>query len=126
MSPGISVVGNSHDVQFSPGHQMAILHVPNAEHVIYALAKDEALARRIAAIDNPVLLGMALAEFQPSRVATPASTQMGSSSKAPAPYQPVGSGTKTASPALEDLAASGDYESYKARRMSDLKGTTRR
>ncbi len=121
-------------VLFSPDHQRAILMAPHSEHVQYALASDLALAERIAAITDPFLLGLEFAKLGPSsvsapsspRVVSPASTPAGVSSKAPAPYQPVGTGTKTTSPPLEDLAAAGDYEAYKARRSSDLRAVARR
>ncbi len=115
------------DVMFSPGHQQAILMMPGSEHVQYALGKDRALAERISQVNDPFMLGLELAKLIPSgRAVSPASTRPTAIPKAPVPYQPVGSGSKTTSPPLEDLAADGNYDAYKARRSADLKLAARR
>lgn len=126
-----AVLGSS-DVLFSPVHQQAILEVEGSEHVQYALGKDRALAERIAAMPTQTAadmlrLGLEFSKLIPSsRAVSPASTRSTVTSQAPAPYQPVGSGSKTTSPPLEELAAAGNYDAYKARRSSELRVAARR
>lgn len=98
----------------------AIALVPHAEHVQYLLAGNRDLAEAVAQISDPFTLGMVLAQLAPpsgERVASsPASTRRPVTSQAPAPYQPVGSGSKTTSPSLDDLANAGDFYAYQASR----------
>lgn len=105
-----------------------ILALPKAEHVLYALAKDPAALARIGTMTDPFEQGLALAQLiPPDGVASTASTRpVVRPTQAPAPIQPVGTGSKTTSPPLEELAASGDYDAYKQRRQSELRGATRR
>ena len=107
-------------------------HLPNVERVLYALAKDEALARKIANLSqfNPVLAGLELAKLVPSAgVAAPASTPRSGVSSVPPPYQPVGSGSTTAVLSAAEIANShtGDYDSsgYRERRAAERKGHRR-
>ncbi len=119
---------NQSTVIFSEGHQQAFLRSPDAPHVLYALASDEAFAKKVAAITDPVELGYTLAQISiPSRSgASPASPGVRASTVAPPPYQPVGAGSKTSSPPLDELAAKGDYEAYRARRAADRAAGARR
>ncbi len=97
----------------------AILRLPNPEHALYALAKDQTkLSEIIALADDPLKLGIAVAQFMPREsVAPPASTApVVRTTNATAPIQPVGAGTRTTSPTLEELAKDGDYEAYKSAR----------
>ena len=120
-----AVLKTADAIQIPPSHQEAILSLPNAEHVMYALAKDHAKLNAILAIQNPVLLGVQLASVIPRTEAvalSPASTPVAvRTTNAPAPPQPVGAGSRTAQPSLEELAASGNYEAYKARREAERK-----
>lgn len=108
----------------------AIVTAPNAADLVYTLAKDPTLARKVAQEADPFRLGVLLGSIRSSQaaVARPASTAPAVASSAPPPYQPVGSGSKTTSPALSDLAASGDdYDSsgYRERRAAERKGARR-
>lgn len=91
------------DVWFSPMHQRAILDTPGSEHIQYALAKDPHLARRIAAIDNPVTLGLEFARLLPSTTAAarPDSASSARPSTAKPPINRVG-GTASAAPVDPD------------------------
>lgn len=104
----------------SPAHQRAILAVPNPEHVLYVLAKDDAKLEKIGNITDPVQLGIELALLMPREsVAPPASTApVVRTTNVPAPIQPVGAGTRTTSPTIEELANKGEYEAYKAARAA--------
>lgn len=111
--------------KYSPAHLEAIFQAPNSEHVQYALASDAALAARVAAMPVGVELGYLFASLSASprdRVASPASTPPAVTSRASAPYQPVGAATKTASPSLSDLADHGDdfdASGYRERRRQE-------
>lgn len=99
----------------------AILKLPNPEHALYALAKDNAKLEGIIALaGDPLKLGIAVAQLMPREsVAPPASTApVVRTTNAPAPIQPVGAGTRTTSPTLEELAQQGNYEGYKAARAA--------
>lgn len=114
-------VVNGCTLEFPVPLLLAIKAMPEAHHVQYALGKDRAAAERIIGLRDPVLMGVELAKLVPSSVASPASTAAARVSQAPAPYQPVSGGTTTTSPPLHELAASGNYEAYKARRESERK-----
>lgn len=114
-------------VQFSPAQQLAIIQTPGAEHVLYALAKDDALAQRVAASD-PIRFGFELARLVPaSGVASPASTPQTGTSVAPPPYQPVGSGTQTTVVPSASLIQGFDFDKsgYRERRAAE-RGVRRR
>jgi hypothetical protein len=106
-----------------------LVDAPNAEHLVYTLAKDPDLARRIATERDPIRLGYLMASVRPPEsVARPASTPTVVASSAPAPYQPVGTGSKTTTPSLGDLAASGDdYDAsgYREQRAAQRRGARR-
>ncbi len=112
----------SSNTTMTPGivHE-AILKLPNPEHALYVLAKDQAkLDSIIALATDPLKLGIAIAQLMPREsVASPASTApVVRTTNAPAPIQPVGAGTRTTSPTIEELAQKGDYEAYKAARKA--------
>jgi hypothetical protein len=116
--PDFDAVVNACPVVFPEAMLRAIVALPQAEHIEYALASNPELAERIAKIPDGLTLGLELAKLQPSggRV-TPASRPSGvRSSQAPPPFEPVGTGTSTTSPPLADLAASGNYLAFKAAR----------
>ena len=119
--PDFDAVLNS-NTTMTPGivHE-AILRLPNPEHALYALAKDQPkLDAMIALANDPIKLGMSLAQLMPREsVAPPASTApVVRTTNAPAPIQPVGAGTRTTSPTIEELANKGEYEAYKAARKA--------
>ncbi len=103
-----------------PLHQQAILSAPNPEQLMYALAQDDPKLMEIIAIADPIRLGFALASIAPrAAVATPATTAPAvRTTNAPAPPQPVGAGTRTAKPSLQELIDSGDIEGYQAARAA--------
>lgn len=101
--------------------QAAVFKLAHPEHLIYALAKDETKIDGLAALmADPIALGIAVAQLMPREsVASPASTApVVRSTNVPAPIQPVGAGTRTTKPTLQELAASGDYDAYKAARAA--------
>lgn len=105
----------------------AALRSGRPERVFYAISKDPAFAADVLKARDPLTMGLLIADRVPvASVASPASTRPTVVTKAPPPYQPVGSGSKTTSPPLEDLAAKGDFDAYKARRHSDLKAVAHR
>ncbi len=102
---------------------------PDGEHLIYAIAKDRALASKLAGMSD-VEFGIELSKMAlPPAVASPASTAAVVSVTPPAPFQPVGSGSKTTAPPLTDLAAKAGYDfdssGYRERRAAE-RGVTRR
>jgi hypothetical protein len=90
----------------------AIAKSPVSEDIQYRLASDLALARRLAAEQDPIEVGDILAEIRYSlsggSAASPASAQPPVVTPAPPPYQPVGGRAKSATPSLGELANSGD------------------
>lgn len=107
----------------------AIFELDTPEHVQYALAKDPALAERLRTEPNIVRFGMAIAQLIPAASgAAPASPGSTGSVIAPAPYQPVGSGSKTTVTPSAELAKKGfdfDASGYRERRAAE-RGVTRR
>ncbi len=104
--------------------QEAILKLPNPEHAIYALAKNDAQVDALAdRMSDPIALGIAIAQLMPREpVASPASTApVVRTTNAPTPIQPVGAGTRTTSPTAEELANKGEYEAYKQLRAAQRK-----
>lgn len=116
-----TVIATQTDPIFSQDQLRAIVEADGSEHLQYALAKNPAEAKRIAGLD-PISFGMALAKLIPARpVDQAASTARPvAQTNAPPPIQPVGTGTRTTRPALEELAASGRYDEYKAARRAQL------
>lgn len=93
----------------------AIIRHPASSHLQYAIAKDEAVARRLASC--PALeFGAELAKLVPAPQAPPLPLRQ---SAPPAPMQPVGSSSRTAMPASAEHAKSGNYEAYKAARAAE-------
>lgn len=107
----------------------AIFELDAPEHVQYALAKDPALAERLRTEPNIVKFGMEIAKLIPAAPgAAPASPVSAGSVVAPAPYQPVGSGSKTTVIPSAELAKKGfdfDASGYRERRAAE-RGVTRR
>jgi hypothetical protein len=103
----------------------AIVEHPHSEHVQYQLAKDPARLARLAALRNPVQVGIELASLGPPAVASPpASTARAGIASPPAPYQPVGSGGKTTAIPLQELTDKFgddfDASGYRERRRQEL------
>jgi len=109
------------DIILSPSHQDAILKMPNAERLLYALAKDRETLQAVAKETDPVMLGVRLATLNVSDIprteavaqrpaSTPAAVR---TTNAPAPPQPVGGGSRTARTSSADIANSGgSYEAF--------------
>ena len=114
-----------------PGPKLeAIVKSPYAAHFIYEIAKDAALAQRLASASD-IEFGMELARISPSATsAPPASPVVTGSSMPPAPYQPVGSGSKTTAPPLDDLVKKAghdfDKSGYREKRAEQLGRLRRR
>lgn len=114
-----AVIAKQTEPIFHPAQLQVIAEMDGSEHVQYALAKNLPEAKRIARLD-PIRFGMEIAKLVPSApVASPASTvRPVAQTNAPPPIQPVGSGTRTTSPSLAELAASGNFEAYQAARRA--------
>lgn len=105
-----------------------VINHPQSEHLQYAIMKDGVLAQKLASL--PAMeFGLELARIAPSSAAvSPASTAGTGSVIAPAPYQPVGSGTKTTVTPSADLVKRGfdfDKSGYRERRAAE-RGVKRR
>lgn len=98
-----------------------VLGHPEAEHLVYAISKSPQLQTELKNIKNHLQLGYFLGRIPRTAVAAPAPTAPAVASHAPAPYQPVGTGSKTSAPTLEDAADSGDYEQYRRIRAAQRK-----
>jgi len=108
------------NVLIPPMQQDAIMRVAKPEDIMYALAKDHAKLTAFVSITDPIQLGMDFAKLIPvaEAVALPASTPAPvRTTNAPAPLQPVGAGSRTARPSLNELANS-NYDAYKAARAA--------
>ena len=109
------------DVQFPEPILWNIVNDPHGEHIQYALATDPDLAKKVAAIRDPLELGRVLGRLGATGTsAPPASPAPVAKSTAPRPFQPVSGASRTTSPSIEDLAESGDYERYKASRHAQM------
>ena len=120
-----AVLETVNDILLPPAYQDAILSVPHAEHVMYALAKDRAQLESFLKIQNGVELGLTLAKYIPSAaVASPASTApVVRSTNAPPPVQPVGASARTTSVSSAELADHGDdfdASGYREKRAREL------
>jgi hypothetical protein len=109
------------DVQFPEPILWNIVNDPNGEHIQYALATDPDLAKKVAAIRDPLELGRVLGRLGATGTsAPPASPAPVVKSTAPRPFQPVSGASRTTSPSIEDLADAGDYDRYKASRHAQM------
>lgn len=108
----------------------AIMASPHSEYLLYTIAKDAVLAQGLAQMSD-IEFGSALTRLVPTdpSVASPASTEGRVPVVAPAPYQPVGSGSKTTvlpSAALVQKAGYDfDKSGYRERRAAE-RGVRRR
>lgn len=109
-------------IEFTPDKQQAILNAPNPEHLMYALAKDDALAQRLATEPDPMRFGFELARLVTAAgVASPASTPA-VATVIPPPMQPVGGGSSTTVPPSAELAKHGfdfDRSGYREKRAAE-------
>ncbi len=125
--PGVMVVlGPTPDI--GAQRVQAIIEMPGSEHLQYAIAKDEALARRLAGLSD-IAFGAELARLVPASPAVaPLASTAASSVIPPAPYVPVGSGSKTTVPPSAELAKKGfdfDASGYREKRAAE-RGVNRR
>lgn len=113
----------SPDENTAKARMMAILNLPEPEHILYALGRDAAETARLAKLSD-VEFGLALARYAPAdaSVASPASTGA-RVTVAPPPYQPVGGGSKTTVlPSAELPKRSGydfDKSGYREKRAAE-------
>lgn len=99
----------------------AVYHDPNAEHIIYALASDDDLAKEVAQMRDPLQLGRVLGRLGSVGASAPSpASSAPAKSQAPRPFQPVSGASRTASKSLQELAESGDVDAYKARRHAEM------
>jgi len=107
----------------------ALISHPAAEHLYYVIAKDAALAQRLATSD-PIAFGMELQRLTPNGSGGLPASPAVSGVVAPVPYQPVGASTKTTVTPLHDLPkkAGNDYDSsgYREARRSQREALSRR
>lgn len=126
--PGTNVNFGSTPEQWTARAQYIVQH-PHSEHLQYAIAKDGALAQKLAAMSD-FEWGSAISALAPSSaVASPASTAPRESSTPPPPFQPVGSGSKTTALPLDDLPKKGGYDFDKSgyrERRAEQRGRLRR
>jgi hypothetical protein len=100
---------------------------PQARHLAYAIAKDGALAQRLASAD-PFAFALEVAKIAPdSSVASSATTGVSGSATPPSPMQPVGTGSATTSPTSADLVKGYDFDKsgYREKRAAE-RGVRRR
>jgi len=101
-----------------------ILRSPHAEHLLYAISKDAAIAQQLAQYSD-IEFGMALSRFVPpadTSVASPASTGIRRPVVAPAPFTPVSGGSKTSVTSSSELAKKGfdfDRSGYREKRAAE-------
>lgn len=96
--------------QFSPMHRLAVLKHPQAEAILYAMAKDPDLARRVAALDDPYDVGVLFATLTPpAAVARPDSAPTVRPSSAKPPINRVGGAANATATPPEDLEFGPDY-----------------
>jgi hypothetical protein len=114
-----TVIGTANQTM-SPMHAQAILQSPQAEHVMYMLAKQPDQLTRFCQTTDPLQLGMMLGQLGTSSgSAVSVASARPTTTNAPAPPQPLGTSAKTSHPSLHELASSGNYEAYKARRRAE-------
>ncbi len=108
-------------VKFPEATLWAIVHDPNAEHIYYALASDDALAQQVSGITDKLELGRVLGRLGAvGTSAKPASPSPTVKSTAPRPFQPVSGASRTATKTIEELADAGDVDGYKAMRHAQM------
>lgn len=122
------LAGPGAQIPFTADRLMAILEHPASPHLQYVIAKDPALAQKLATC-SPFAFGAELVRLTPAASGAPAASPGSPGSVTPpSPMQPVGSGSKTTSPSSADLASKGydfDKSGYRERRAAE-RGVTRR
>lgn len=126
--PGANV-DLSADEKTARARMNAILNLPEPEHILYALGKDAEETSRLAKLSD-VEFGLALARFAPADTTVASLASTGARHVVPpAPFQPVGSGSKTTvlpSSALPQKAGYDfDKSGYRERRAAE-RGLRRR
>ena len=120
--------GPGAQVVMAPDRLDAIIRHPQSGHLQYVIAKDAALAQKLASC-SPFDFGAELVRLTPSTsVALSASTGSAGSATPPPPMQPVGSGSKTTITPSAELAKGGydfDKSGYREKRAAE-RGVTRR
>ena len=114
-----AVIGSANQ-PLPPLQIKAMLESPNPEHVMYLLAKNPDQFAQFARLQNDLQIGMFLGQLSAQGAVSAASTPRRQTTSAPAPPQPLGSSTPSSGPSLEELASSGNYEAYKAKRRAQL------
>lgn len=106
-----------------------IISSPHSGHLQYVIAKDAALAHRLATC-SPYDFAAELAAITPtSAVARPAPTEPSDPLTPPAPYQPVGTGSQTTTlSSAEVIKGSFDFDKsgYREKRDAELRRVRRR
>ncbi len=122
------LAGPGAQIPFTADRLMAILEHPASPHLQYVIAKDLALAQKLATC-SPFAFGAELVRLTPAASGAPAASPGSPGSVTPpSPMQPVGSGSKTTTPSSADLASKGydfDQSGYRERRAAE-RGVTRR
>jgi len=110
--------GPGAQVPMSGDRLEAIIHHPQSEHLQYAIGKDAALAQRLATV-GPIEFGIELAKLVPASNGT---SHTAPTFTAPAPMQPVGTGSRTTVTPATELAGKGfdfDKSGYRQRRAQE-------
>jgi len=111
-------------VNFSGPKIQAILSLPPdlSAKVQYAISRDAGVAQHLSSLSD-AMFGYELARIAPQASASPASPSAGSPS-VPAPYSPVGSGTRTAAASASELVKAHGYDfdksGYREKRAREL------
>lgn len=99
----------------------AIYAAPNSPSLQYTIMKDAALAQRLAQM-SPIAFGLELAKLSGSTPQPGNSKPAPAVSQAPAPFQPVGTGSKSTVPSSGELAGKTydfDASGYRAKRAAE-------
>jgi hypothetical protein len=112
--------GPGSQIDFGKQRRDWLVSRPDADHVLYAIAKDGAFASRLASMTD-IDFGIAVSQLSQA-AASPASAPRESS--VPAPYSPVGSGSRTASVPLSEMPKKAGYDfdasGYREKRAREL------
>ncbi len=112
--------GPGSQIDFGKQRRDWLVSRPDADHVLYAIARDGAFASRLASMTD-IDFGIAVSQLSQA-AASPASAPRESS--VPAPYSPVGSGSRTASVPLSELPKKAGYDfdssGYREKRAREL------
>jgi hypothetical protein len=118
----LSGPGAAATAQMPPQARQFVWQQPNAEHLVYAILRDPALAQKLTwlSIYQPAAFGLELAKLAPAQSLTNGNDNGHQPPPPPpAPMQPVGTGGRSTVLTAVDYAEKGDYENYKRVREAE-------